>query len=226
MAAFSHRWRCVSEDGSRWLLPLREHGASPQVYEPGTGALTPYTALTPGGDGAHPKVAHAFKMVIRTSGGALLAMGSGAPGKQTASEAIVLHKAADADEWTEVLGFPAGIECPAGVAQEEWDDDGDREDRFLLARQDKYVAVFLELHPHVQRKPIAVVAEECLPPLHEFDIDFGGWVHSTDLHELPASEMQVLQGLTFMGGTRRCTDCDFEPLDSSLDALPLQKAPK
>jgi hypothetical protein len=35
-----------------------------------------------------------------------------------------------------VEGFPANVECPVGVAAEDWDDDGDRWGRDLLALAD------------------------------------------------------------------------------------------
>lgn len=38
--------------------------------------------------------------------------------------------------WEEVKGFPANVECPDGVKLEDWDDDGDRWGRHVMALAD------------------------------------------------------------------------------------------
>ena len=78
-----------------------------------------------------------IKQVVRTASGSLLAMAAGGgpytpPGQTVLYPAPVLHKSAGAGAWTDVTqGFPAGGNPPAGVAVKDWDDDGDREGRFL-----------------------------------------------------------------------------------------------
>ena len=47
----------------------------------------------------------------------------------------VLYSAGEGQAWVEVAGFPANIDCPEGVAPEEWDDDGDRWGRGERSKQ-------------------------------------------------------------------------------------------
>ena len=149
------------EDG-RWLLPLRDPKPEadspwgPRLYNRATGSLGNYWPLWPsGGEGyaAHEAVRGPIKQVVRTARGSLVAMcaSGGAytpPGETTYHTAPVLHLAARqgldahghqnvAEQWTDVsAGFPAGQHPPPGVAMEEWDDDGDREGRFLCPLAD------------------------------------------------------------------------------------------
>ena len=132
--------------GKRWLLPLTKpdkHGQHPgvKILDPSTGALEPLPLLSPGQAGAHPALRNPIKMVVRAADGSLLAVGVGnsasdnpygADGQTTHGPAPVLHSR-DGVTWTEVSNFPAGVECPAGVDPNKWDDDGDREGRHLCA---------------------------------------------------------------------------------------------
>jgi hypothetical protein len=152
------------EDG-RWLLPLRDAKPEPdspwgpRLYDRTTGTLGRYWPLWPGGGegyAAHEAVRGPIKQVVRTAGGSLLAMCAGGPnrrvrpppGETTYRAAPVLHLAARegldvhghrnvAEEWTDVSdGFPAGQRPPRGITMEDWDDDGDREGRFLCPLAD------------------------------------------------------------------------------------------
>ena len=150
------------EDG-RWLLSLRnampepDSPWGPRIYDKSSGSLHKYWPLWPGGGegyAAHEAVRGPIKQVIRTAGGSLLAMCAGGPHRgtppfdTTPHAAPVLHLAAHegldvhghqsvAEQWTEVSeGFPAGQHPPPGVSMEDWDDDGDREGRFLCPLAD------------------------------------------------------------------------------------------
>jgi predicted amidohydrolase len=134
------------DGGQRWLLPLTKldkHGGLPgvKIYDPSTGALEPLPVLSPGQPGAHPALRNPVKMVAQAADGSLLALGVGNSASDnpygdskriTPGAAPVLHSR-DGVSWTEVENFPAGIECPAGVDPNDWDDDGDREGRHLCS---------------------------------------------------------------------------------------------
>lgn len=132
----------VLDDG-RWLLPLRDPKPEPdspwgpRVYDPSTKAMEIFSPLWPGGAGAHSAVKGPIKQIVRTASGSLIAMAAGGgaytpPGETILYQAPVLHKSTDASSWTDVSeGFPAANGPPAGVAVKDWDDDGDREGRFL-----------------------------------------------------------------------------------------------
>lgn len=80
-------------------------------------------------------------MITRSTSGSLLAMGKGNSGHnldppELPSAAPVLYSSSWGEQWTEVSGFPASVECPTGVALEEWDDDGDRWGRDVIALSD------------------------------------------------------------------------------------------
>ena len=132
----------------RWLLPLRDPPADfspwgPRLYDEKTGAVERYAPLTRGGEGARPEVNGPIKQVVRTADGSLLAMSAGGPytpkGDTVEGLAPVLHY--DGTSWTLVEGFPAGMEPPPGTALADWDDDGDREGRFLTPLSDGRVVV-------------------------------------------------------------------------------------
>ena len=135
------------EDG-RWLLSLRDpkpepdSAWGPRLYDPLSKAMEDFSALWPGADGAHPAVRGPIKQIVRTAAGSLLAMSAGGgpytpPGETVLHPAPVLHRSSDPTAaWTDVsAGFPAAS-APAGVSVEEWDDDGDREGRFLCPLED------------------------------------------------------------------------------------------
>ena len=136
------------EDG-RWLLPLRDpkpepdSAWGPRLYDPLSKAMEDFSALWPGADGAHPAVRGPIKQIVRTAAGSLLAMSAGGgpytpPGETVLHPAPVLHRSSDPTAaWTDVsAGFPAASAPAAGVSVEEWDDDGDREGRFLCPLED------------------------------------------------------------------------------------------
>ena len=83
-------------------------------------------ALSPGREGAHPALVHPILVVARSrTNGSLLAMGKGNSSKSTdppelPSGAPVLFSPGEGQPWEEVEGFPANVECPPGVALEEW----------------------------------------------------------------------------------------------------------
>ena len=130
-------------DDGRWLLPLRDPKPErdspwgPRLYDPRTKAMENFSSLWPGGDGAHPAVKGPIKQIVRTASGSLIAMAAGSgpytpPGETVLHPAPVLHKFAGTSTWTDVSkGFPATAGPPLGVPAKEWDDDGDREGRFL-----------------------------------------------------------------------------------------------
>ena len=142
----------------RWLLPLRDNPpagaegrqANPRLHDPRTGALEDFQPLTPGSPEALPQVQNPIKQVIRTSNGELLAMSAGGeytkPGETVASEAPLLHCDADG-QWSVVPDFPAG-NLPDGMALADWDDDGDREGRFLTPLSDGRVLATWGLAHH------------------------------------------------------------------------------
>lgn len=72
----------------RWLLPLRV--GSPRLYDPKAGALEVFPVAAPGGK------QHAFKQIVRTPQGTLLAMGP-----------VLLRSTDDGKTWTEIKKFPA-----------------------------------------------------------------------------------------------------------------------
>jgi hypothetical protein len=79
--------------------------------------------------------------VTRGTTGALLAMGKGNSGHnadppEPPSAAPVLYSPGEGQPWTEVEGFPANVACPEGVDPAEWDDDGDRWGRDVIALAD------------------------------------------------------------------------------------------
>lgn len=159
------RHSILVEDDGRWLLPLTVGGprGSPtgaeigtrslcewqgleypgvQLYDPDSGSLEPVPELSPGQAGSHPVLQYPILQVARSGGsGAMLAMGKGNSGHnqdppELPSPAPVLFSVGKGQPWTEVHGFPANVECPAGVAEMDWDDDGDRWGRDLLALAD------------------------------------------------------------------------------------------
>lgn len=72
----------------RWLLPLRV--GPPQLYEPNTGALEVFPVAVAGGK------QHAFKQIVRTPKGSLVAMGP-----------VLLRSTDDGKTWTTIENFPA-----------------------------------------------------------------------------------------------------------------------
>ena len=74
---------------------------------------------------------------VSTATGALIAMSAGGgpytpPGQTVLHPAPVFHQQANSSGWVDVSeGFPAAHGPPTGVAVTDWDDDGDREGRFL-----------------------------------------------------------------------------------------------
>ena len=120
-----------------------------KLYDPTTGALNAFPGLTPGTADAHPLVQTPVKMIARARSGALLALcvGNSASdnphgGKLDSAAAAgpgpapVLYSADAGVSWSAVEGFPAGVSCPPGVNESEWDDDGDREGRHLCPLAD------------------------------------------------------------------------------------------
>lgn len=55
--------------------------------------------------------------------------------------------------WAEVHGFPAGVSCPPGVDEEDWDDDGDREGRHVCPLADGRLLVTWCLAPSGRPEP-------------------------------------------------------------------------
>ena len=115
-------------------IPLR-------TDDPETGGLEPLPELSPGRPGCHPSLEYPILQVARNASGAMLAMGKGNSGHnqeppETPSPAPVLFCPGTGEPWEEVEGFPANIDCPEGVDIMEWDDDGDRWGRDILALAD------------------------------------------------------------------------------------------
>ncbi len=132
----------VMDDG-RWLLPLRDPKPNPdspwgpRLYDPNTHAMENFSSLWPGDHLAHPGVKGPIKQIVRTASGSLIAMSAGGgaytkPGETVLHAAPVFHQSTNSSAWVDVSeGFPAAQGPPSGVAVRDWDDDGDREGRFL-----------------------------------------------------------------------------------------------
>ncbi|MBM79616.1 MAG: hypothetical protein CMJ78_03355 [Planctomycetaceae bacterium] len=78
----------VLEMSGQWLLPLRV--GQPRLYDPKTAKLTDFPVV--GADGKK----HEFQQIVRTSKGALLAMGP-----------VLLRSTDDGKTWKSIDGFPA-----------------------------------------------------------------------------------------------------------------------
>ncbi|MCE9608129.1 MAG: glycoside hydrolase [Planctomycetia bacterium] len=90
------RHNVLPMDGGRWLLPLRV--GPPRLYDPKSGALTVFPVAVAGGK------QHAFRQIVRTAAGSLLAMGP-----------VLLRSQDDGKTWTSIENFAA---LPEGDTEE------------------------------------------------------------------------------------------------------------
>lgn len=164
------RHSILPQDDGRWLLPLTVAGnrslsagaagyPGVQLYDPETGALSAVPELSPGREGCHPALEHPILMAVRGADGAVLAMGMGNSGHnqvppEPPSAAPVLFSPGPGEQFEEVAGFPANVECPPGVELSEWDDDGDRWGRDVIALKDGRMLVACESHAHPNHTPL------------------------------------------------------------------------